>query len=101
MRRGPAALGLVLAALPPAYACFVAGWQLVSFTGFAVRLDEDLPGEAWRDTGLAALQMAVIAAALLIVWQGATQGRWRRALIALAIAWIAGAPLFVTIVRGV
>jgi hypothetical protein len=89
---------LALAAAPCAWACFVCGWQLVSFTGFAVRLDEDLPGEAWRQIGLVAAQTIVIAAALLIAWQG-WQGRdYRKLWIALAVAWIAAAPVFVVLI---
>jgi len=99
VRRGLAAAGLMLASLPPAYACFVCGWQLVSFTGFAVRLDEDLPGETWRQIGLVAAQTIVIAAALLVVWQGWQQARGRKAGLALAVAWIAAAPTFLSLIE--
>ena len=100
MKRGLAAAGLVLAGAPCAWACFVCGWQLVSFTGFAVRLDEDLPGEAWRQIALVAAQMIIIAAALLIAWQGWQARRYRKSGIALAVAWIAAAPVFVSLVEG-
>ena len=99
MRRGLAAAGLMLANLPPAYACFVCGWQLVSFAGFAVRLDDDLPGEAWRQIGVIAAQMIVIAAALLVAWQGSQQARWRKAGLALSVAWIAAAPTLLLLVE--
>lgn len=99
MKRGLATAGLALASAPCAWACFVGGWQLVSFTGFAVRLDEDLPGEAWRQIGFASAQMIAIAAALLIVWQGWQARNCRKSVIALAVAWIASAPVFVTVVR--
>ncbi|WP_372786056.1 hypothetical protein [Phenylobacterium sp.] len=99
MKRGLAAAGFVLAALPCAWACFVCGWQLVSFTGFAVRLDEDLPGEAWRQIGFAAAQMIVIAAALLIAWQGWQAENYRKSVLALAVAWIAAAPVFWSLVE--
>ena len=95
-----AAAGLILAGAPCAWACFVCGWQLVSFTGFAVRLDEDLPGEAWRQIGLVAAQTVVIAAALLVAWQGWQAGRYRKSGIALAVAWIAAAPVFLSLVEG-
>lgn len=85
---------LVLLAAPCAWACYVSGWQLVSFTGFAVRLDDDLPGEAWRQIGFVTVQMIAIAAALLVAWQGGQAGRWRKAGLALAVAWIAAAPTF-------
>ena len=100
MKRGLAAAGLVLAGAPCAWACFVCGWQLVSFTGFAVRLDEDLPGEGWRQIALVAAQMIIIAAALLIAWQGWQAQRYRKSGIALAVAWIAAAPVFVSLVEG-
>jgi len=85
---------LALLAAPCAWAAYACGWQLVGFTGFAVRLDDDLPGEAWRQIGFTALQMIAIAAALLVAWQGAQQARWRNAWLALAVAWLASAPTF-------
>ena len=91
------ALGFLLASLPPAYACFVYAWQLISFMGFAVRLDEGLPLETWGQIALVAAQMVIIAAALLIVWQGAMGGNYRKVGIGLAVAWMASAPLFVLI----
>jgi hypothetical protein len=97
VRRGLVILGLTLAALPCAYADFVDAWQLATFAGFAVRLDEDLPLEAWRDIGFTALQTIVIASALLVALQG-LQGRgYRKSAIALAIAWLGSAPLYVSI----
>jgi hypothetical protein len=99
VKRRLAGAALILAAAPCAWACFVCGWQLVSFTGFAVRLDEDLPGEAWWQIGLVAAQMIVIAAALLVAWQGWQAGRYRKSGVALAVAWIAAAPVFVSLVE--
>ena len=99
MRRGLAAAGLVLAGAPCAWACLVCGWQLISFTGFAVRLDEDLPGEAWRQIALVAGQTVVIAAALLVAWQGWQARPYRKLWIALAVAWIAAAPVFVSLIE--
>jgi hypothetical protein len=97
--RGLAWAGLILAGLPCAWAGFVCGWQLVSFTGFAVRLDEGLPGEAWRQIGLAAGQMVVIAAALLVAWQGFQARSWRKSAIAIAVAWFAAAPVFWSLIE--
>lgn len=99
MNPGLARLLLALAAVAPAYACFVYGWQLVSFTGFAVRLDDDLPGEAWRSIGLSAAQMIAIAVALFVVWHAGSNLRWGRAAVAMALAWASAAPLFATILR--
>ena len=93
MKRSLVALGFVLAAIPPAYAAFVAGWQFVSFLGFAVRLDEGLPGEVWRQIGLNLFQMAAIPVALLVAWREVGARRPRRAGIALGVAWLAAAPL--------
>jgi hypothetical protein len=98
VKRRLAAAGLVLTGAPCAWACFVCGWQLVSFAGFAVRLDEGLPGEAWRQIGFVAAQMVVIAAALLIAWQGWQGRRYRKSAIALAVAWLAAAPVFWSLV---
>ena len=95
-----AGLLLALASLPPAYACFVYGWQIVSFTGFAVRLDEALPGEAWRSIAGSGLMMVGLAVGLFIVWRGASRRRYRAALAALLVCWILAAPLFWTILRG-
>jgi hypothetical protein len=95
-----AALLLALAAIPPAYACFVYGWQIVSFTGFAVRLDDDLPGEAWQSIAGSGLMMTVLAVGLFIVWRGASRRRYRVALIALLACWVVATPLFWTILRG-
>jgi len=92
-------LAFAAAVAPCGWACYVCGWQLVSFTGFAVRLDEDLPGEAWRQIGFTALQMIAIAAALLVAWQGAQQARWRKAGLALAVAWVASAPTFRSLIE--
>ncbi|HEY8004131.1 MAG TPA: hypothetical protein VIE16_07885, partial [Phenylobacterium sp.] len=89
MKRPVILAALALATAPCAWACYVAGWQLVSFTGFAVRLDEDLPGEAWAQIAWPTLQMIAIAAALLVAWQGGQAGRWRKAGLALAVAWLA------------
>jgi hypothetical protein len=97
MTRPLIAATLALAAAPCAWACYVAGWQLVSFTGFAVRLDEDLPGGAWAQIAWLTLQMIAIAAALLVAAQGVQAGRWRKAGLALAVAWLASAPTFVTL----
>ena len=99
MNRRVAGLGLGLAAIPPGYAGFVYGWQLVSFAGLEVRVGEDLPLETWGQIAVFAAQMVIIAAALLIVWQGARQRRYRKAGIALAMAWVASAPLFVLMLR--
>jgi hypothetical protein len=99
VKRRLAAAGLILAGAPCAWACFVCGWQLVSFTGFAVRLDEGLPGEAWRQIGLVAVQTVVIAAALLVAWQRWQAGRYRQSAIALAVAWIAAAPVFWSLIE--
>lgn len=99
MRQSLAGLGFALAAAPCAYAAFVYGWQLVSFTGFAVRLDEDLPMEALGQIGLVAAQMVVIASALLVAAQGVGQRRYRKASVALGLAWLATAPLLVMWLR--
>jgi hypothetical protein len=99
VKRGLANQGLALAAAPCAYAWFVDAWQVATFTGFAVRLQDDLPGEAWGEIGLSAGGMVVIAAALLVAWQGARAGRWRKAGIALAVAWVASAPVFAIFIR--
>jgi hypothetical protein len=88
-------LGLALAAAPCAYAAVVYALQLVGFTGFAVRLGDELPLETWGQIGLVAAQMIIIAAALLIVFQGAMAASHRKAGIALAVAWLASAPLFI------
>ena len=93
------AAGLLLASLPCGYAGFVYGWQLVSFGSFAVRLGDEVPREAWGQVALTAGQMAIIAAALLVVWQGAGQRRYRKAGLALAVAWLATAPLLILILR--
>ena len=90
---------LVLLAAPCAWAAYACGWQLVSFTGFAVRLDDDLPGEAWRQIGFTAVQTIAIAAALLVAWQGGQQARWRKAWVALAVAWGASASTLVSLAQ--
>jgi hypothetical protein len=90
---------VALAAIPPGCACGVYGWRLVSFAGFAVRIGEDIAPETWGQIGLVAGQMIVIAAALLIVWQGAAAQNWRKAGIALAVAWLATAPLLILMLR--
>ena len=94
-----AGLLLALAAVPPAYAGFVYGWQLVSFGDMASRLDDALPAETWMQAGLLALPFLAIAAALFVVWEGVSKGRLRRALIGLAVAWIASLPLYVMFLR--
>jgi hypothetical protein len=99
LNRGVRRLVLALAAAPCAYAAFVYGWELVSFGGFAVRLDENLPGSAWAQIGLVAAQTVIIAAALTVVWQGAEQERYRKAVVALALAWLASAPLWLMLLR--
>ena len=99
MTRQVRRLLLALAAAPCAYAALVYGWQLVEFGGFAVRLDETLPGSAWMQIGLVAAQTVVIAAALAAAWQGAVQERHRMAATALAVAWLASAPLWVMLMR--
>jgi hypothetical protein len=93
------ALSFLLASLPPAYACFVYGWQLVGFTGFAVRVGDDLPWQAWGQIALVAGQMIVIAAALLVVGQGVSGRGHRKAAIALGVAWVATAPLLILLMR--
>lgn len=99
MRGRLIAAGFLLVSLPPAYACFVYGWQLVSFTGFAVRVGEDLPTQVWGQIGLTAAQMIVIAAALLIVGQGVSARGYRKAGVALTLAWLATAPLLILLLR--
>ena len=99
MNRRLIAAGFTLASLPPAYAGFVYGWQLVSFTGFAVRQGDPLPPETWGQVGVVAGQMIIIAAALLIAGQGVRAAKLRKAGIALAVAWLASAPLFVLMLR--
>ena len=54
---------------------------------------------AWGQIALTAAQMVIIAAALMIVWQGAQQRRYRKAGVALALAWLASAPLFILLLR--
>jgi hypothetical protein len=100
VKRRLAAAGLILAGAPCAWAWFVCGWQLVSFTGFAVRLDEELPAEAWLQIGLVAAQTVVIAAALLVLWQGWQAGDYQKSGIALAVAWVAAAPVVWSLVEG-
>ena len=95
------ALGLAIASLPPAYAEFVDLWQLVSFTGFAVRVgDEALPGEVWAQTALLVATSVAIPVALFVAWRAASRDRLRPTLVALGVAWIAAAPLFVSLFRG-
>ena len=95
MKRRLIALGFALAAAPCAYAAFVYGLQLISFTGFAVRMGDELPLQTWGQIGLVAGQAIVIAAALLIVLQGVQAQSYRKAAIALAVAWLATVPLFI------
>ena len=83
-----AGLLLALAAIPPAYACFIIGWQVVSFAGFAVRLDEDLPAATWGQIGWSAMKMLLIALALFNAWRSASRGAMRNASLAMAVAWI-------------
>jgi hypothetical protein len=99
VNRGLAALGLTLAAVPCAYAGFVDAWQVATFTGFAVRLQDSLPGETWREIGLTGGEFVAIAAALLVLGQGVQAGRYRKAGTALAVAWIASAPVFVVLLQ--
>jgi hypothetical protein len=86
---------LALAAVPPAYACFLYGWQVVGFTGFAVRLDEALPADAWWSIAASGLGMAAIAISLFIVWRCASRRRFRAAGFALLACWVIAAPLLV------
>ena len=95
-----AALLLAMAAIPPAYAGFVYGWQLVTFGGFAVRVDDALSPDTWIQVAVIALPFIAIAAALFVMWEGVSRRRPRRALIALAVAWIASLPLYLTLLRG-
>lgn len=94
MNRRLALLALALA-VAPAYAAFVYGWKLAEFLGFATRLDQNLPFVAWAQVALTAAQMVVIAGALAMCWQLASLGRRRAAAIAMAVAWLAAAPLYV------
>jgi hypothetical protein len=89
-----AVLGIALA-VPPAYAAFVYGWKLAEFMGFAVRLDQNLPLLAWAQVALTAAQMVVIAGGLAMTWQFASLGRRRAAVIAMTVAWLTAAPLYV------
>ena len=67
----------------------------MSFTGFAVRLDEDLPLLTWGQIALTAGQMAVIAARPCWRWVKGASARnaTRQGGIALTVAWLATAPL--------
>lgn len=93
------AAAFVLVSLPCAYAVFFYGWQLVSFAGFAVRIGDEVPGEAWRLSALSAAQMAVITGALYVMGQGLAQRRLKKASTALAVAWLATAPLLILLLR--
>ena len=94
MRSRWALLGLALA-VPPAYAAFVYGYKLAEFLGFAVRLDQNLPLLAWAQVALTLAQMVVIGGALATCWQFSTLGRRRGAVVAMVVAWLAAAPLYV------
>jgi hypothetical protein len=90
---------LALAAIPPAYAGFVYGWQLVVAGEFAMMMDDALPTPAWMRVLLTALPFTAIVSALFVVWEGVSKRRLRRALIALGVAWIASYPLYVMFLR--
>ncbi|MBS0334639.1 MAG: hypothetical protein JSS35_17860 [Proteobacteria bacterium] len=97
MRSRWALIGVALA-VAPAYAAFVYGYKLAEFLGFAVRLDQGLPPMVWGQVALTALQMVVIAGALATCWQFASLGRRRAAAVAMAVAWLAAAPLYVLLI---
>lgn len=94
MKRQWIVLGLALA-VAPAYAAFVYGYQLAGFLSMTTRLGEDLPLAVWGSVALTAAQMVLIAGALAMCWQFAMQGRRRAAAVAMAVAWLVAAPLYV------
>ncbi|MBS0361093.1 MAG: hypothetical protein JSR98_06910 [Proteobacteria bacterium] len=96
MNRRWALLGIALA-VAPAYAAFVYGWELAEFLSTTTRMGESLPPSAWGPVALTAAQMVVIAGALAMCWQFGSLGRRRAAVIAMVVAWLAAAPLYVLI----
>ena len=93
MNRRWALLGIALA-VAPAYAAFVYGWELAEFLSITTRVGEGLSFSAWGPVALTAGQMVVIAGARAMCWQFASLGRRRAAAIAMAVAWLAAAPLY-------
>ena len=87
----------LLAALsaPPLYAAYVYGYKLTEFLSASTRLDESLPWQVWSQIAVVGLQTVVIGAGLAVAWQMAPARRWRTAAIALGVAWLASAPLYV------
>jgi hypothetical protein len=89
---------LVLAAsAPPLYAAYVYGWKLAEFLSFAIRLDENLPLTTWGQVVLTVMQVVVIGGGLAVAWQAAPAKRWRVVAVAMAVAWLASAPLYALI----
>ncbi|HEX5262976.1 MAG TPA: hypothetical protein VFW13_05590 [Phenylobacterium sp.] len=96
MNRRWAVLGIALA-VAPAYAAFVYGYELAGFMSATTRMGESLPLSAWGSVALTAAQMVVIAGALAMCWQFASLGRRRAAVVAMIVAWLTAAPLYVLI----
>ncbi len=94
MRARGFALILALSA-PPLYAAYVYGYKLVEFLSATTRMDESLPWQIWSQIAVTGLQTVVIGAGLAVAWQMAPARRWRVVGVALGVAWLAAAPLYV------
>ena len=87
-------LGVALA-VPPAYAAFLYGYGIARFVSLAVRLGQYLHPADWIQVAITAAQILVIAGGLAMCWQFASLGRRRAAIVAMALTWLAAAPLYV------
>jgi hypothetical protein len=86
---------LILAAsAPPAYAAFVYGYELARFVAPVMRTQAALALTVWAQLALTAAQMVVIGGGLALAWQAAPARRWRTIGVALGVAWLAAAPLY-------
>ena len=86
---------LLALSAPPLYAAYVYGYKLTDFLTAATRLDGVLPWQVWGQVAVTALQTVVIAAGLAVAWQMAPAKRWRAVAIAMGVAWLTSAPLYV------
>ena len=86
---------LLAASAPPLYAAYVNGYKLIEFLSAVTRLDEGLPWQVWSQVVVTGLQTVVIGAGLAVAWQMAPARRWRVVGVAMAVAWLAAAPLYV------
>jgi hypothetical protein len=86
---------LIALSAPPLYAAYVYGYKLTEFLSASTRIEGGLPWQAWGQVAVVGLQTVVIAAGLAVAWQMASAKRWRVVAIALGIAWLASAPLYV------